>query len=82
VLSPEEDALLAAARREPARWLWMFSSSEAVDNLAALAPGADWRAARALASHPRIADTARALGFGAVEPVAPTAAAVAAAVRA
>ena len=81
VLSPDESDLLAAAQREPARWLWMFSSSEAIDNLAALAPAADWRAARALASHPRIAERARALGFGEVAPVAPTAAAVAAAAR-
>jgi hypothetical protein len=48
----------------------MFSSSEAIDHLDALAPGADWRAGRALASHPRIAERAQALGFGAVIVVA------------
>jgi uroporphyrinogen-III synthase len=37
------------------RHLWHFSSSEAVSHLRALAPGADWSAARALATHPRIA---------------------------
>ena len=37
----------------------------------ALAPGADWHAAAALASHERIAQAARALGFGRVGVVAP-----------
>ncbi len=46
--------------------LWLFSSSEAVDNLGPLLPGQDWSAARALCTHPRIAQAARALGFGAV----------------
>jgi uroporphyrinogen-III synthase len=46
--------------------LWLFSSSEAVRNLLALAPGEHWHAARALATHPRIAQAARAAGFGSV----------------
>ena len=79
-LDADERALLAAALAEPAAWVWMFSSSEAVDNLRALAPEADWSAARALASHPRIAEAVEAAGFGAVTLVAPTPAAVAAAV--
>ncbi len=79
-LDADERALLAAALGEPAGWVWMFSSSEAVDNLRALTPGADWSAARALASHPRIAEAVEAAGFGVVRLVAPTAAAVAAAV--
>jgi uroporphyrinogen-III synthase len=70
-------ALLAAALAEPARWAWMFSSSEAIDHLHALAPGADWRAARAFASHPRIAERARARGFVDVSLVSPSAASVA-----
>jgi len=74
-------ALLAAACAEPAGWTWMFSSSEAIDNLHGLAPKADWRSARALATHPRIAERARALGFGQVDVVAPTPEAVAAACR-
>ncbi len=73
-----ERALLARALAEPREHLWAFSSSEAVQNLAAAAPGADWSRSRALASHPRIADSARALGFGEVGEVAPSAAAVAA----
>jgi uroporphyrinogen-III synthase len=70
-------ALLDAALAEPARWAWMFSSSEAIDHLQALAPAADWRQGRALASHPRIAERARALGFGEVAIVSPSAEAVA-----
>jgi uroporphyrinogen-III synthase len=81
-LGEDERALLAAALAEPARWVWMFSSSEAIGHLEALAPGADWRAARALASHPRIAERAQALGFGDVAVVSPLPAAVAEAVRA
>ena len=79
-LEVDERALLDAARAEPARWIWMFSSSEAVDNLRLLAPDARWGAARALASHPRIAEAVEAAGFGVVTLVAPTPAAVAAAV--
>jgi uroporphyrinogen-III synthase len=48
--------------------VWLFSSSEAVANLAgfpALA-GVDWRRARALATHPRIEEAARAAGWGVV----------------
>jgi uroporphyrinogen-III synthase len=61
-------AQLAAALAQPRRTLWLFSSAEAVRNLGALAPGADWSRARALATHPRIEDAARALGFGEVRP--------------
>jgi uroporphyrinogen-III synthase len=62
--------------------LWLFSSSEAVANLALLAPGADWSRAVAIASHERIVAAARQLGFGQVDPVAANAAAVARAVAA
>jgi uroporphyrinogen-III synthase len=72
-------ALLAAVCAEPAGWTWLFSSSEAIDNLHGLAPAADWRGARALATHPRIAERAKALGFGSVVVVSPTPEAVAAA---
>jgi len=80
-LSEPERALLAEALAQPARWIWMFSSSEAIDHLQALAPQAAWQAGRALASHPRIAERARALGFGTVTSVSPTAVSVAAAVQ-
>ena len=46
--------------------LWLFSSSEALTHLRAALPAQDWHAARALATHPRIAAAARAAGFGLV----------------
>jgi uroporphyrinogen-III synthase len=76
-------AVLAAALAEPAGHLWHFSSSEAVGRLpamvSAVAPGTGWQRSLALASHPRIAEAARALGFGHVERVAVQPEAVAAA---
>ena len=50
---------------------WLFSSSEGVDNLGRLLPGQDWSAARALCTHPRIAEAARTVGFGSVATVRP-----------
>jgi uroporphyrinogen-III synthase len=44
--------------------LWLFSSSEAAGHLGSLLPAQDWSQARALATHPRIAQAVRALGFG------------------
>lgn len=79
----EGQAVLAAALAVPAGHLWHFSSSEAVGRLAAMAsavqPTATWQGSLALASHPRIAEAARALGFGRVELVAVQPEAVAAA---
>jgi uroporphyrinogen-III synthase len=54
-----------------ARWVadgdvWLFSSSQAIAHLQALAPRQDWSGARAVASHPRIAQAARLAGFGVV----------------
>jgi uroporphyrinogen-III synthase len=81
-LPPELDAagrqLVADARAAPHAHLWVFSSSEAVGHLRTLVPGADWSAARAVASHPRIAQAARDAGFGAVEMVPPSPAVLAA----
>jgi uroporphyrinogen-III synthase len=46
--------------------VWLFSSSEAVENLCQLCPDLAWQQARAVATHPRIAQAARAAGFGVV----------------
>lgn len=48
--------------------VWLFSSSEAVANLVGLTAlqGVDWRRARAVATHPRIAQAVRAAGWGVV----------------
>jgi uroporphyrinogen-III synthase len=48
--------------------VWLFSSSEAVANLAHMPEmaGLDWRHACAVATHPRILEAARAAGWGVV----------------
>lgn len=46
--------------------VWLFSSSEAIGHLRSLFPGQSWQAARAVATHPRIAQAARDAGFGVV----------------
>ncbi len=46
--------------------VWLFSSSEALAALRVLQPQANWGAATALATHPRIAQAARETGFGRV----------------
>ena len=46
--------------------VWLFSSSEAVTNLCRMAQGQSWSRARAVATHPRIAQAAQAAGFGVV----------------
>ncbi len=69
--------------------VWLFSSSEAVANLiqqpalqsAPYVPGVNWQHARAVATHPRIAQAVRAAGWGVVQASRPTLADVAAALR-
>ena len=78
VLDDGGRAVLAAAVASPAAHAWLFSSSEAARHLPELAPDADWSPAWALATHDRIADAARGLGFGRVERVDPSPAAVSA----
>lgn len=80
VLAPTEQTLLADARAQPRAWLWLLSSSQAVDHLRQLAPASDWSAAQAIATHARIEQAARAAGFGQVRSCAPTVDAVAAVV--
>ncbi len=72
---------LAAAAAAPAEHVWLFSSSESVRRLAALAPALP-ALATALATHPRIADAARVAGFARVGACAPRLADVVQAVRA
>lgn len=53
--------------------VWLFSSSEAVANLAGH-PGlkdVNWRSARAIATHPRIQAAVQAAGWGVVQPSRP-----------
>lgn len=46
--------------------VWLFSSSEAVSNLSVLMAGQSWSQARAVATHPRIAQSLLTAGFGVV----------------
>ncbi|MBI5721219.1 MAG: uroporphyrinogen-III synthase [Burkholderiales bacterium] len=70
-LGPAEAALLAAAEADPGGHAWLFSSSEAVHNLPRLAPASAWRASFAFATHPRIGEAARAVGFVHVQVLSP-----------
>lgn len=71
--APTWNAEQVAAAQRAARdgSLWLFSSSEGAGQLARLLPGQDWSGARAIATHPRIAQAVRALGFGAVHAARP-----------
>jgi uroporphyrinogen-III synthase len=88
VLDADAASALASAASAPHRHAFAFGSSEAVARLRELAPQADWAAALALAGHSRIAEAARAAGFGQVRVLLPQddlaqgAAAMAAALRA
>lgn len=52
--------------------VWLLSSSEGVRNLASLMPGQNWSVASAIATHVRIAQAARDLGFAVVALSRPT----------
>lgn len=69
-LTPDWQALLHRWHQQPA-W-WLFSSSECIGHLADLAPDYRWQKHIALATHPRIAQQAQALGFGQILTVRPT----------
>jgi uroporphyrinogen-III synthase len=64
VLSAADHALIDAATDEGS--VWLFSSSEALAPLQALAPAPVWARATALVTHPRIAASAQQAGFGRV----------------
>lgn len=61
-LDDAEQALLARAQADPAGHAWLFSSAEAVGHL----QGQPLAGQRAIATHPRIAEAARAAGFAPV----------------
>ena len=71
-LTPLQTELLDAALAAPSRHCWLFSSSQAVEHLRQLASQSDWSSGCAIATHPRIASTLRAAGFGSVWSVRPT----------
>jgi uroporphyrinogen-III synthase len=52
--------------------VWVFSSTQALAHLRELLPGQDWTRASAIATHPRIAEQAQALGFASVRTCPPS----------
>lgn len=69
-LDERQQALARAAAADGS--VWLLSSSEAVAHLSAALPGQHWGQARALTTHPRIAQAARGAGFGRVTECRPT----------
>jgi uroporphyrinogen-III synthase len=63
VFTKPQKALLNAALAWPQHHLWLFSSSEAITNLAAAVTFGNWGKAWAITTHPRIAARAQELGF-------------------
>ena len=79
LLSADQQALARDAAANGA-W-WLLSSSEALAHLRAALPDQAWDQARALATHPRIAQAARAAGFGRVQECRPALADVVASIE-
>jgi uroporphyrinogen-III synthase len=82
--SPLGQALLREAVEEPASFVWYFSSSEAIGNLESAVRPANasrWARSRAVATHPRVADRARKMGFGQILQTRPSLAAVVACIQ-
>jgi uroporphyrinogen-III synthase len=67
----DEAARALAAEGARGEAIWIFSSAEAIARLRAAMPGTAWSSARAVATHPRIAEAARDAGFGAVRVSSP-----------
>jgi uroporphyrinogen-III synthase len=81
-LDAHAQELLDDALAFPTRHLWLLSSSLAVQHLARIAgPHTHWAGARALATHARIAEAARALGMWQVVEARPSEADVVACIR-
>jgi uroporphyrinogen-III synthase len=57
---------LQRMKADAAGSVWLFSSSQAIAHLQAALPQQDWSSSRAVATHPRIGQTARRAGFGVV----------------
>lgn len=76
--TPEERALLATVQAQPGRYVWLFSSAEAVGHLRGIEPLGQ----PAIATHPRIVEAAREAGFAPVVLARPAPEAVTQALRA
>ncbi len=76
---PQQEASVRASAHDGS--IWLFSSSEAVENLTNQFADLQWSKASAVATHPRIAQTARKAGFGVVYESRPTLEAVVASIE-
>lgn len=72
---------LAATQAAQDGSVWLFSNSEALAHLKAALPGQDWSQAKAVATHPRIAQHAREAGWGVVAIAQPDISAVASSIK-
>ncbi len=79
--SAPELGVVEAAAAQAAAHVWLFSSSEAIAHLVAARPPPAWSHSIAVATHPRIAEAARAAGFARVHASRPTLDAVAACIQ-
>jgi uroporphyrinogen-III synthase len=66
-----DQAVAAQALAHPQHCVWWLSSADAMEHLPTLPNSQTWALATALASHPRIAARAQALGFGVVHTLPP-----------
>lgn len=80
-LTEDEHRLLVDALLKPAGHAWLFSSSQCIENLVAEVPGFDWHEMLAVATHPRIGETARKFGCGFVVDARPSLPSVVAALQ-
>jgi uroporphyrinogen-III synthase len=79
ILGPSDRVLIGEAACDAS--VWLFSSSEAIGNLVQAVPQQSWKQAKALATHPRIAQAARKAGFAVVCESRPTLADVVASIE-
>ena len=70
VFSTTQAALARQAAQDGS--IWLFSSSQAIRHLMLWMPAQDWGRARAVTTHPRIAEAARQAGFAVVWESRPT----------
>ncbi len=70
-LDAAQQLRLRQVARAPAQHAWLFSSGEAAHALPVLLPQADWRAHRAVCTHPAIGAAARSVGMVDVTVVSP-----------
>lgn len=77
----DEAARILAEEGARGEAIWLFSSAEAIAHLRGALPGTHWSSARAIATHPRIAEAARDAGFGTVRVSSPEPAALIASIE-